>query len=150
MKVVESSDEDSSNEETASLLAKKFRFLKFNKGSSKNPKLDVVKGDSQGAPQGKREKPKKDKNTGGVQCFECPGFGHIRTNCPNFLNTKCKALNASMSNESESDDSKDSKEKNMSFMVFAASMNDVGGPSEVNPSVLVENCDEDSQANSDQ
>lgn len=55
-----------------------------------------------------------------------------------------------MSNESESDDSKDSKEKNMSFMVFAASMNDVGGPSEVNPSVLVENCDEDSQANSDQ
>lgn len=99
MKVVESSDEDSSNEETASLLAKKFRFLKFNKGSSKNPKLDVVKGDSQGAPQGKREKPKKDKNAGGVQCFECPGFGHIRTNCPNFLNTKCKALNASMSDE---------------------------------------------------
>lgn len=70
--MVGSFDENSSNEEAAALLAKKFRgFLKFNKGFSKTPKLDVAKGDSQGSTQGKRDNLKKDKNTCGVQCFEC-------------------------------------------------------------------------------
>jgi hypothetical protein len=84
-KVVGSSNDNSSDEEAATLLAKKFSgFLKFNKGFSKSPKLDVAKGDSQGSTQGKRDNPKKDKNTCGVQCFEYSGFGHIRADCPNF------------------------------------------------------------------
>lgn len=55
-----------------------------------------------------------------------------------------------MSDESESDDSNDSKENTVSYMAFAASVNDVGCPSEVGPFVLMETCDEDLHVNSDE
>jgi hypothetical protein len=48
-----------------------------------------------------------------------------------------------------SDESK-SKENTVSYMAFAALVNDVGCPSEVGPFVLVETCDDDSQVNSDE
>jgi hypothetical protein len=41
------------------------------------------KGDSHGVSLGKRDKGKKDKNTQGIKCHECSGFGHIRAECPN-------------------------------------------------------------------
>jgi hypothetical protein len=54
-KVADFSDEDSSYEEAATLLAKKFkRFLKIQQGS-KNLQLNATEDDSQGATHGKRE-----------------------------------------------------------------------------------------------
>jgi hypothetical protein len=71
------------------------------------------------------------------------------TECDNFMNAKVNAFNACMSDELESDDSKDSKkENNVSFMSFPASVRGVG-PSEVEPPILVETCDEGSLGDSD-
>jgi hypothetical protein len=60
-------------------------------------------------PPKERERPKKDKNTRGIQCLECSGYGHIRTKCPNLKHSKGQAMNASLSDESN--DSNDFKEK---------------------------------------
>jgi hypothetical protein len=70
-----------------------------------------------------------------VQYFKCLGFDRVRMANPNFFNAKVKALNASMSYESEFDNF---KEKNMSYMDFIASVNDLNGPSEIELSILDE------------
>jgi hypothetical protein len=89
------------NSEEVAMLAKKFRkFLRFKNRNNKNSSLDISKGDFQGAAQGKKEKPKKDKNAQSIQCNGCSGFGHVRTDCPNFKNSKEKAMNATLSNDS--------------------------------------------------
>jgi hypothetical protein len=124
------------------LVRKLTRFLKLER-SSENPKMDTTKGDSQQNTHGKRERPKREISTHNVQCYECSGFGHNRTECPNFLIAKSKTLNACMSKKSESDDFKNSKvEKKLSFMAFPISMRSVGH-CEVEPLVLVETCDEE-------
>jgi hypothetical protein len=69
------------------------KFLKINKGS-KNPKVGIIKGEFPGETQSNREKPKKDVNSRGIQCFECSGYGHIKIECPNFLNANGRAFNA--------------------------------------------------------
>jgi hypothetical protein len=68
-------------------------FLKIHKGS-KNPKVGITKGEFPEETQSNREKPKKDVNYRGVQCFECSCYGHIRIECHNFLNATGKAFNA--------------------------------------------------------
>jgi len=47
-----------------------------------------------------------EKNTQykGVQCHECEGYGHIRTECATFLKIQKKSLAISSSNEDDSDD----------------------------------------------
>lgn len=135
-KVVESSDEDSPDSEEVAMLAKKFKkFLKFRKRTSKNPSIDISKGDSQLATQGKKEKPKK--------IIMCEAF-------KNFKNFKGKAMNASLSDKLESDDFEDSKEKNVSLMAFVTSMKSVGSASDCDPNVLVETCDEVSQESNEE
>jgi hypothetical protein len=52
-KLVDSSNEDSTNSEEIAMLGKEFRkFLRFYNGTSKNPLLDLSNGDSQGVTQG--------------------------------------------------------------------------------------------------
>ena len=70
-----------------------------------------------------------------VQYFECLGFDRVRTANPNFFNAKGKALNASVSYESEFDNF---KEKNVIYMDFITSVNDLNGPSEAEPPILYE------------
>jgi hypothetical protein len=99
------------------MVARKFhKFLRFNKGGSKTPFVDLLKGDSQGATQRKKKvRPKKDKNTQDIQCFECSGYGRNQTQCANLKYSKGQAMNASLSNESKA-----SKKKNVSHMAFTA------------------------------
>lgn len=85
-----------------------------------------------------------------IQCFECSGFGHVRTECPNFKNSKGQAMNVSLSEESKSNDSKDTKKNNVRFMAFAAFMNSVVVGSDCDPPVLVKTCDEESMNDLDE
>lgn len=94
---MESYDEDSTDSEEVAMLAKKFRkFIRFKNRNNKNSSLDISKGDFQGATQGK-----KDENSRSIQCYESSGFGHVWADCPNFKNSKGKAMNATLSNDSE-------------------------------------------------
>lgn len=57
---------------------------------------------------------KKEPNGGkGTQCFECGGYGHIRSECPNFLRRPKKGLNITWS------DSESECEKDVSNVVMA-------------------------------
>lgn len=80
-----------------------------------------------------------------IQCCECSGFGHVRTDCPNFKNSKRKTMNATLSNKSESHDFDDSEEKNVSFMAFTVYVKSASSSSQCDLPVLVETCDEESQ-----
>jgi len=82
-----SSEEDSDNEEdVVAMLAKNFgRLMKNDKFKKKFS-----------------ERLKKDPR--GPRCFECPGFGHIRADCGNLKQGKGKTYNASLSDESEEEE----------------------------------------------
>lgn len=58
-------------------------------------------------------------------------------------------MNASLSDEYESNHPEDSKEKNVSFMAFIASVKSIDDASDYDPPVLIETCDEESQGESD-
>jgi hypothetical protein len=57
------------------------------------------------------------KDPRGPQCFECSGFGHIRTECANLKKQRGKAFNATFSDESEKEE-ETPKEEN--FLAFVA------------------------------
>jgi hypothetical protein len=92
-----SSDEDSNIDEDAmAILAKKFkRFMKNNKCKKKfSDKLRK-------APHTAESEEAEKKDPRDPQCFECSGFGHIRTECANLKKLKGKAFIATLSNESK-------------------------------------------------
>ena len=87
------------------LLGKQFnRVLKRMDWKSianvQNKSLDISKNQD----VGRRSRTKEDSNKGKrVQCFECEGFGHIKTECPTYLK-KQKGLSVLWSDgESDSD-----------------------------------------------
>jgi hypothetical protein len=89
--------------------SKKFR--------NKNVKFfDNSKGDPKGVDQEKGETDKKDPR--GPKCFECLGYGHIRTDCGNLKKSKGKAYNAIMSDDF---DNEETPGKNSNYLAFAAS-----------------------------
>jgi hypothetical protein len=57
------------------------------------------------------------KDPRGPQCFECSGFGHIRTECANMKKQRGKAFNATLSDESEKE--KETPEEGK-FLAFVA------------------------------
>jgi uncharacterized protein YifE (UPF0438 family) len=59
------------------------------------------------------------KDPRGPQCFECSGFGHIRTKCANLKKQRGKAFNATLSDESEKEEETPEEEK---FLAFVAHM----------------------------
>ena len=65
-----------------------------------NKSFDISKNQD----EGRRSRTEEDSNQGKrVQCFECEGFGHIKTECPTFLK-KQKGLSVLWSDgESDSD-----------------------------------------------
>jgi hypothetical protein len=81
------------------MLAKNFRRLmkndKFKKKFSKRLK--------KGPKEPKREEAEK-KDLRGPRCFECSSFGHIRADCGNLKQGKRKAYNATLSDESEEEE----------------------------------------------
>jgi hypothetical protein len=59
------------------------------------------------------EEEKKDPR--GPRCFECSGFGHIRSDCGNLKKGKGKAYNVTLSDESEEEAPESEK-----FLAFVA------------------------------
>jgi hypothetical protein len=107
-----SSDEDSDiDEDAVAMLAKNFeRVLKNNKFQKKFS--DRLRKALHTAESEEVEK----KDPKGPQCFECSGFGHIRTECANLKKLKGKAFNATLSDESEKEEETPEEEKFMAFM----------------------------------
>jgi len=56
------------------------------------------------------------KDPKGPRCYECSGFGHIRADCENLKQSKGKANNATLSDESEEEEAPE-QEKFLTFVV---------------------------------
>ena len=70
------------------------------------------------------EKPKEkvgqpSNNSMGQQCFECQGYGHVKSECPTFLRSEGKAMVVTFSNDEVSDNESGSDE-NGNFITFTA------------------------------
>jgi len=74
------------------------------------------------------------KDPRGPRCIECSGFGHIRADCGNLKQEKGKAYNATLSDESEEEESPDQD----NFLAFVA-------PYEEEDSYYSEHSDEDGE-----
>jgi hypothetical protein len=107
-----SSKEDSDiDEDVVAMLAKNFkRFMKNNKFKKKFS--DRLKK----APQTADPKEAEKKDPRGPQCYECSGFGHIKTECANLKKMKGKTFNATLSNESEKEEETSEEEKFLAFV----------------------------------
>jgi hypothetical protein len=55
------------------------------------------------------------KDPKGPKCYECSGFGHIRADCENLKQSKGKANNATLSDESEEEEAPE-QEKFLTFV----------------------------------
>jgi hypothetical protein len=93
------------------MLAKNFeQFMKNNKFKKKfSDKLRK-------APHTDESEKAEKKDPRGPQCFQCLGFGHIRTECTNLKKLKGKAFNATLSDESEKEEETPEEEKFLAFM----------------------------------
>lgn len=67
-------------------------------------------------------KDKKEKSTKDIRCHECSGFEHVRDDCLNYKRYKVKAMNATLSDELDSEDLYEPIDMNDNFMAFSASM----------------------------
>jgi hypothetical protein len=104
-----SSNEDSDiDEDAVAMLAKNFkRFMKSNKFKKKfSDRLRK-------APHTTDTEEAEKKDPRGPQCFECSGFGYIRTECANL---KKQRGNATLSDESEKEEETLEKEKFLAFV----------------------------------
>jgi len=93
------------------MLAKNFeRYMKNNKFKKKF--FDRRRK----APHTAESEEAEKKDPRGPQCFECSGFGHIRTECANLKKLKGKAFNATLSDESEKEEETPEEEKFLAFV----------------------------------
>ncbi|XP_031111872.1 uncharacterized protein LOC116015845 [Ipomoea triloba] len=110
-------DEDTEKmEESIALLTKTFNRVlkKFNKFRNKNKSFS----NNQGSPsfaqnQSVNSKKKGNPNLDGIQCYECKGYGHIQSECPNYLRRKNKTYVTTLSDDSDSEE-----ENNTNFVAF--------------------------------
>jgi hypothetical protein len=93
------------------MLAKNFkRFMKNNKFKKKfSDRLKKV-------PQIAKPEEAEKKDPRGPQCYECLGFGHIKTKCANLNKIKGKAFNATLNDESEKEEETPEEEKFLAFV----------------------------------
>jgi hypothetical protein len=107
-----SSDEDSDiNEDVVAMLAKNFeRFMKNNK--FKKRLSDRLKK----APRTPEPEEVEKKDPRGPQCYECLGFGHIKTECANLKKIKGKAFKATLSDESKKEEETPEEEQFLAFV----------------------------------
>jgi len=129
-----SSEEDSDiDEDAVAMLAKNFeQFMKSN--NFKNKFSDRLRK----APHTVDTKEAEKKDLRGPKCYECSGFGHIRTECANLKKQKGKAFNA-LSDESEKEEETPEEEK---FLAFVAPYEENEDPR----SYYSENSEEDMQS----
>jgi len=107
-----SSDEDSNiDEDVVAMLAKNFeRFMKNDK--FKKRFFDRLKKALQTDELEEAEK----KDPRDPKCYECSGFGHIKSECTNLKKVKGKAFNATLSDESEKEEETPEEEKFLAFV----------------------------------
>jgi hypothetical protein len=120
LKVAKEKSNSSSDEVGLAMFARNFRkFMNSSKGKfrNKNAKFsENSKGDSKGIDQDKHQFYKKDPR--GPRCFECSGYGHIRSDCGNIKQSKGKAFNTTLSDDSDYDETPG---KDSNYLAFAAS-----------------------------
>ncbi|GMN63713.1 hypothetical protein TIFTF001_032785 [Ficus carica] len=58
------------------------------------------------------------KKSKGIQCHECEGFGHIRSECANTLKKKGKSLNSTWSDEESEWSQKDDEDRVTNYVAF--------------------------------
>jgi hypothetical protein len=114
------SSNDNLNNEDITLIAKKFRKFMFkkkkiNKGEKVN---DFIKRN-----ESENESKIKTESREIVKCFECLGYGHLRNECPNFKRNKGKALNVTLSDESNSENSNSSSDNEFVFVALSDTFN---------------------------
>jgi hypothetical protein len=108
-----SSDEDFDiDEDVVAMLAKNFeQFMKNNKFKKFSDRLRK-------APHTAESEEAEKKDPRGPQCFECSGFGHIKTECTNLKKLKGKAFNVTLSDESEKEEETPEEEKFLAFVAL--------------------------------
>jgi hypothetical protein len=110
-KIEVSFGDDSEDEEKAvAMLAKNFGRLMRNERFKKKFFKKMKKAPRESKPE---EAEKKDSR--GLRCFECSGFGHIRADCGNLNQGKGKAYNMTLNDESEEEEAPE-QEKFLAFM----------------------------------
>jgi hypothetical protein len=92
------------------MLAKNFRRMVKDDRLKKKFSDKIKKPLREAEPE---EEEKKDPR--GLWCFECSGFGHIRTDCGNLKKGKGKVYNVTLSDESEEEAPESEK-----FLAFVA------------------------------
>ena len=108
-------------------LAKNFRnFLKNNNRRTKDKNTVEPKNFRKNDPikVNNIEKPREkvgqsSNNSMGPRCFGCQGYGHMKSECPNYLKFKGKAMVVTLSNDEVSDDESGCDE-NGNFITFTA------------------------------
>jgi len=90
------------------------KFRNKNVKSSENPK-----GDFKGTSQEKFESDKKDPRD--PRCYECSRYGHIHADCGNLKQSKGKALNGTLSDDSDSHIIDETSGKDSNYLAFTAS-----------------------------
>jgi len=58
-----------------------------------------------------------------VKYFECSGYGHLRSECPNLKKNKGKALNVILNDESDFENSNPSSDNECVFVTFSDTIN---------------------------
>jgi len=118
-KKVEISSEDNfeDEEKAVAMLAKNFGRLMRNERFKKKFSEKIKKTPRESEPE---EAEKKDPR--GPRCFQCSGFGHIRTDCGNLKKGKGKAYNVTLSDESEEEEAPEQEK----FLAFVAPLVEEG------------------------
>jgi len=118
-----SSDEESNDDDGFTMFARNFRkMMSSSKGKfrSKNAKYsENLKGDSKGTGQEKFES--NQNYPRGPRCYECSGYGHICGDCGNLKQSKGKAFNATLSDESDYDKIDETSGNDSNYLAFATS-----------------------------
>ena len=108
-------------------LAKNFRnFLRNNnrraRGKNNVELRNFRRNDSTKVNNTKKPKEKVSQpsnNSMGQQYFGCQGYGHVKSKCPTFLRSKCKAMVVTLSDDEVSDNESGSDEDG-NFIAFTA------------------------------
>ena len=109
-------------------LAKNFRnFLRNNNRRAKDKNTVEPRNFRKNDPtKVNTEKPREkvgqsSNNSMGPQCFECQGYGHMKSECPTYLKSKGKAM-AAILNDDEVSDDKSGCDEDGNFIAFTATV----------------------------
>nr|GLL29916.1 uncharacterized protein LOC109146932 [Ipomoea trifida] len=96
------------------VLRNSLRITQTDERKNKNKSFSNIQGSPSFAQnQSVNSKKKGNPNLDGIQCYECKGYGHIQSECPNYLRRKNKTYVTTLSDDSDSEE-----ENNTNFVAF--------------------------------